>query len=211
MAKRKARKTIKRKTAKKRVTKKTVKKKTSAKRRTTPKRTTKRTSCKCTNKSKKGVSYKNYKALNALNDKLDSLESQALKAYECVQAIRKRSTPEWKKWIDSLSSKDWSKLANAQRERISTEIKHLSDEILSRIHCADILVAKHSILNEAKANLESTVNKVDHGDLVDKAIDTAMHTKDGLLAFLNIPTHNEMTQLQRKLKRLERRMSQLAE
>lgn len=155
--------------------------------------------------------HSQFPALDKLNENLEYLEGQALKAYECVQAIRKRSTPEWKKWIDGLSSQDWAALANAQRERISTEIKNLSNDILSKINCADILTGKDSILKDAKESLEGIVNRVDHGALAQKAIDTAIHTKDGLLAFLNIPTHNEMTQLQRKLKRLERQMHQMSE
>lgn len=152
-----------------------------------------------------------FQTLAIINEKLSQLENQALKAYECVQAIRKRSTPDWKNWIDKLSPQDWLALAGAQRERISLEIKHLSDEILSKIYGADILAGKDNILQEAKYNLEDILNKIDNSNLVEKAIDTAIHTKDGLLAFLNIPTHEEMIQLQRKLKRLERRMSQFAE
>lgn len=160
---------------------------------------------------KKGNLGEHFHALTIINEKLSHLESQAMKAYECVQAIRKRSTPDWKEWISKLSPQDWFALADAQRERISLEIRNLSDEILAKIHKADILEGKDNILSEAKTNLESIINRVDHSHLVGKAIDTAIHTKDGLLAFLNIPTHEEMTNLQRKLKRLERRMGQLNE
>lgn len=138
------------------------------------------------------------------------MENQALKAYDCVQAIRKRSSPDWKEWINKLSPQDWSALAGAQRDRISLEVKTLADEILSRIHGADILEGKDRILKEAKDNLETIIHKIDHSSIVEKAIDTAIHTKDGLLAFLSIPTHEEMVQLQRKLKRLERRMEQIS-
>lgn len=181
---------------------------------------TKTTSSRKTIKNTKGTSTpkkeslpkttEGFHDLTIINEKLSQLENQALKAYECVQAIRKRSTPDWKEWINKLSPQDWFALANAQRERISLEIRHLSDEILSKIHRADILSDKNGLLQEAKYNLEDLVNKIDDSDLVDKAIDTAIHTKDGLLAFLNIPTHEEMIQLQRKLNRLERRMTQLA-
>lgn len=151
------------------------------------------------------------KDLAIINKKLVQLENQALKAYDCVQAIRKRSTPDWKEWIDRLSPQDWFALASAQRERISLEIRHLSDEILSKIYGADILSDKSGLLQEAKSNLENIIGKIDESTLVDKAIDTAIHTKDGLLAFLNIPTHEEMIKLQRQLKRLERRMNQLVD
>jgi hypothetical protein len=160
--------------------------------------------------TKKTKTKNSFKDLTIINEKLSLLESQALKAYECVQAIRKRSTPDWKDWVSKLSPQDWSALAGAQRERISLEVKHLSDEILSKIYGADVLSNKNGVLQEAKDSLEDIINKIDDSALVEKAIDTAIHTKDGLLAFLNIPTHEEMVHLQRQLKRLERRMSQLA-
>ena len=144
-----------------------------------------------------------------INEKLSQLEGQAMKAYECVQAIRKRSTPDWKEWVDKLSPQDWTALASAQRKRVKEEIRHLSDEILSKIYDADILRDKDSILKDAKFSLEDIVDRVDSCNLVEKAIDTALHTKDGLLAFLNIPTHDEMVKLKRKLSRIERRMSDL--
>ena len=83
--------------------------------------------------------------------------------------------------------------------------------MLSKIHSAEIIDGKDKILEDAKENLEDIISRVENCGLVSKAIDTAIHTKDGLLAFLNIPTHEEMTSLQRKLTRLERRMNQLAE
>lgn len=159
--------------------------------------------------AKKKRPPKHLQTMTIINEKLSQLEGQALKAYECVQAIRRRSTPDWKEWIEKLSPQDWMALAGAQRDRISLEVKNLSDEILSKIHGADILNGKDKLLKEAKNNLEVIIKRIDHSSLVEKAIDTAVHTKDGLLAFLNIPTHEEMTQLQRKLKRLERKMGQL--
>lgn len=144
-----------------------------------------------------------------INEKLSHLENQALKAYDCLQAIKKRSTPDWKEWVNKLSPQDWMALANAQRERISHEVRRLADEILSKIHSADVLEGKERIVAEAKSNLENLVNKIDRSRLIDKTIDTAIHTKDGLLAFLNIPTHEEMMKLQRKLNRLERKLNDL--
>ena len=180
--------------------KKIKQKKKGAKKRAIPKKKTKRA-------SKKDADH--FQTVTIINEKLAQLEKQALKAYECVQAIKKRSAPDWKEWIDKLSTQDWLALADAQRGRIRLEIKHLSNEILSKIHGANILTNKDSILDDAKNNLESIVNQVENGDLVNKAIDTAIHTKDGLLAFLNIPTHEEMVSLQRKLSRIERRMTRL--
>lgn len=194
---------------KKKTARKTVaKKKTKTRAKTVPAR--KKSKKTTVRHAKKSGGNGSYYDLTLINEKLSQLENQALKAYECVQAIKKRSTPDWKDWINKLSPQDWLALANAQRERISLEVKHLSDEILSKIHSADILSNKEHILHDAKDTLEDLINRIDDSDLVDKAIDTAIHTKDGLLAFLNIPTHEEMTQLQRKLNRIERRMSQLA-
>lgn len=156
---------------------------------------------------KKGGEH--FKTLSVINEKLTHLEKQALKAYECVQAVKKRSSPDWKDWVDKLSKQDWLALADAQRERVAHEIKHLSDEILSKIHDANVLSNKDTVLTNAKKSLEDIVGNVQSSELVNKAIDTAIHTKDGLLAFLNIPTHEEMIKLQRKLSRLERKMNEL--
>jgi len=182
------------KVARKKIAKKITKK--------TPKTTAKNT-------PRKKKTSKDVHTIALINEKLSQLEGQAMKAYECVQAIRKRSTPDWKEWVDKLSPQDWTALAGAQQKRVKEEIRHLSDEILSKIYDADILQDKDSILKDAKYSLEDIVDRVDRCNLVEKAIDTAIHTKDGLLAFLNIPTHDEMVKLQRKLSRIERRMSDL--
>lgn len=199
---------VKRKTAKKKVAKKkTIKRAKTAKK---PARKVKKAvGRKVATKKVKKRSSEQYKTMALLNEKLSHLEAQAQKAYECVQAARKRSTPDWKKWVNKLSKQDWLALAGAQRDRISSEVKHLSDEIVSKINDADILTGKNGLVHEAKQNLDSIIKKIDHGDIVDKAVDTAINTKDGLLAFLNIPTHDEMAGLQKKLKSIEKRLTQL--
>jgi hypothetical protein len=145
---------------------------------------------------------------SVVSEMLGELEEQALKAYNCIKAVRKRGEPDWKEWVEGLPAKDWMALAGAQRDRVTSEIKQLSNEILSKIHCADVLAGKEGILTEAKKSLESIVGKVESSGIVDKAVDTAIHTKDGLLAFLNIPTHEEMVKLQRRLSHLERKLTE---
>jgi len=215
-AKKKTKKATRTKTAKRKTTRKTTSraktKRATARKKTTkrvaarPKKTTRKTTSRGNGKGRKA----NTDTFSSISEKLTYLETQALKAYECVQAVKKRGAPDWKKWVNNVSKQDWTALASAQKDRVSLEIRQLSDEILSRINCADVLENKDKILKEAKANLDTIVKNVDHSNLVDKAIDTAIHTKDGLLAFLNIPTHNEMTKLQRNLKKLERRMNSMS-
>lgn len=161
-------------------------------------------------KHKRKKPAEHYKTVTLINETLSQLEDQAMKAYKSVKAIKRRSTPDWKKWLSQLSKQDWIAIADAQRERVSSEIKDLSQEIVSRINSAEVLHGKNKMVKEAKTSLKKIVEKIDHGTLVDKAVDSAIHTKDGLLAFLNIPTHAEMAGLQKKLKKLEQKMNHMS-
>jgi len=110
-------------------------------------------------------------------------------------------------FLSKLPTQDWFDFASQQRHRLIREVNHLSAEIIGKISDSNIFSNRDEIVKEAKDHLDSIVSRLNQSELISRVIDAARGTKNEILSFLNIPSHKELTSLQRRLNQLEKKVS----
>lgn len=109
--------------------------------------------------------------------------------------------------LSKLPAQDWFDFASQQRTRLIREVNHLSSEILNRISDSNIFSNRDEIVKDAKEHLDSIVSHLNQSELISRVIDAARGTKNEILSFLNIPSHKELSSLQKRLHQLEKKIS----
>ena len=108
---------------------------------------------------------------------------------------------------------DWLTFATMQRSKVVREVKELGEQIIARISESGVFVQREELIKEARHHLESLLGRLNAGSIVDSAIQAARikarNTRTEILSFLNIPSHRELSKLQRKLNQIETRLGKL--
>ncbi|PIR20778.1 MAG: hypothetical protein COV45_04270 [Deltaproteobacteria bacterium CG11_big_fil_rev_8_21_14_0_20_47_16] len=110
-------------------------------------------------------------------------------------------------FLSKLPAQDWFDFASQQRHRLIREVNHLSAEILNKISDSNIFSNHDEIVKDAKDHLDSIVSRLNQSELISRVIDAARGTKNEILSFLNIPSHKELSSLQKRLNQLEKKVS----
>lgn len=105
------------------------------------------------------------------------------------------------------AAEDWMAFASQQRTRLVREVRGMCEEILEKISESPVFAHRDELVREMRAHLESMVNRLNAGTLLDRAIDSAKMRQHELLSFLNVPSQQELKQLQRKLNLIETRLN----
>lgn len=111
--------------------------------------------------------------------------------------------------LEKCAASDWMAFATQQRSKLVSDVKSLGEEIVSKIAATPIFSNRDELIREARLHMEALLGQLNGGSFFDKAIDTARQKQGELLSFLNIPSHKELTTLQRKLNKIEARVEQL--
>ncbi|MBI2343857.1 MAG: hypothetical protein HYV02_05965 [Deltaproteobacteria bacterium] len=114
-------------------------------------------------------------------------------------------------WVNQLqgTAEDWVAFASMQRARVLREVRDLCEEIVERIAAVPIFAHRDDLIKEARHCLDGLVQRLNTTVLIDKALDSARHTRKELLSLLSIPTQRELKTLQQKLNRIESRLGDL--
>lgn len=117
--------------------------------------------------------------------------------------------PEVSKMFEQIqgAAEDWMSFASQQRTRLVREVRGMCEEILEKISGSPVFAHRDELVREMRAQLESVVNRLNAGTLLDRAIDSAKMRQHELLSFLNVPSQQELKQLQRKLNLIETRLN----
>lgn len=128
-------------------------------------------------------------------------------------ATQKRGTF-FQEIFEKVSAQEWLEFANAQRAKLVKEVEQLGKEIIVKITDVPIFAHREQLIREARQSIEGLIQRLNQSDLltkVNKVIDAARHGKYDLLHFLNIPSKQDLTKLERKLSKLESRVEHLGE
>ncbi len=135
--------------------------------------------------------------------------AQAMKAAK--KKLRHVMPPEVNRVFDQLqgTAEDWMAFASLQRSRLVREVRGMCDEILEKVGESPIFAHRDEVIREMRQHLETLMHRLNAGALIDKAIDSAKLRQHDLLSFLNVPSQEELKQLQRKLNKIETRLNSL--
>lgn len=111
--------------------------------------------------------------------------------------------------VAKYGADDWLSFASQQRARLIREVKGLGDEIVDRIAETPVFAHREDMIQEARQCVDNLLQRLNGTSLLSRAIDSAKITRQDLLSFLNIPSHKELKQLQRKLHQMEARLSKI--
>lgn len=117
--------------------------------------------------------------------------------------------PEVSKMFEQIqgAAEDWMAFASQQRTRLVRDVRGMCEEILGKISESPVFAHRDELVREMRTHLESMVNRLNAGTLLDRAIDSAKMRQHELLSFLNVPSQQELKQLQRKLNLIETRLN----
>lgn len=133
----------------------------------------------------------------------------AKKARKPAQTAARRATKSANMFdtlIDRYAGNDWLSFANKQRNALARDIRTLSEEILQKIAASPIFAQREDLLREARATLDALLHRINASSLLAKAIDKAKSTPGEILSMLNIPSQQELKDLQSKLNRIEHKL-----
>ena len=108
--------------------------------------------------------------------------------------------------FDKSAAQDWLSFASMQRSRLIREVRDLGEEIVERIADSPVFSQREEMIHDVRAQLETIFDRLNTGDLLHRALDTARMTRTEIMSFLSIPTQKELTKLQRKLNKIETRL-----
>ncbi|MDO8518725.1 MAG: phasin family protein [Deltaproteobacteria bacterium] len=150
--------------------------------------------------------------LNRINFVIGKLEAEVEKAVEKFMKRGEKSSRVLKKNFDEILEKIsgsgiYSK-ATEKTEEITKELRRIADEVVSKVKGFD-LKAANNLIREVRANVEDLVEKIQANDLVEKAKDKAITTRDQVLNVLRIPSQKEVDDLSRKVVSLEKKVKTL--
>ncbi|MBI4412190.1 MAG: hypothetical protein HY541_06880 [Deltaproteobacteria bacterium] len=166
-------------------------------------------------KSKKGNQGRFFKErLAQVNRVIEKLESEVEKAVARLMKRSEKSSLVLKKnfdeIIEKISSSDLYSKATAKKEELQKEIRHLADDVVSKIKSFDFRVA-NPLLSEIRGNLDQIVEKLQKTDLVSVAKDKVIDTRDHMLNVLSIPSQKEVSELSKKVVSLEKKLKVLTQ
>lgn len=112
--------------------------------------------------------------------------------------------------LEKISSSDLYSRATEKKEELVREFRKLSDDVVSKVKKFDLRGAK-SVLKEIRASLDEFVAKLQSTEIVEKAKEQVVTTRNQLLSVLSIPSQKDVAELTQKVTRLEKKIKTLSE
>lgn len=112
--------------------------------------------------------------------------------------------------IDKIAGSDLYSRASEKKEEVLREFRKLADEVVAKVKNFDFRVAQ-PLLKEVRENLDEFLTKLQNAELVEKAKDRVLNTRNHVLSVLSIPTQKDVNELTQKVVRLEKKIRTLAD
>lgn len=109
--------------------------------------------------------------------------------------------------VEQVRNEGIATVASEKKE----DLRRLAEDVIAKAKEIQFLsnINRDDIVREAKKNLDDLINRINASDLMARARETAVHTKDQVLSILSIPSQSEVVRLQRKITNLESRVNKL--
>lgn len=150
--------------------------------------------------------------LTRINNVIEKLETEVEKAVGKFMKRGEKSSRVLRKNFDEIVEKIsgsgiYSK-ASEKTEEITKEVRRIADEVVAKMKRFDLKAANH-LLREIRENIDQLVEKFQANELVEKAKDKAITTRNQVLSVLKIPSQREVDDLSRKVVNLEKKIKTL--
>ncbi len=146
-------------------------------------------------------------------DLLSKLEVETEKIVRRFIDKAEQSSRELKKGVSSLIEQVRNQGLAAIASEKKEDLLRLVDDVISRAKEIQLLplgnISRDDIIREAKKNLDDLISRINSADILARARETAIHTKNQVLSILSIPTQTEVVKLSRKITSLEGRVNKL--
>lgn len=147
--------------------------------------------------------------IGKINSVIGKLEREVEKTVERIRVRGEKSSRVLKKnfdeVIEKISSSEFYALAQEKTGELSKEVRHLADEVIEKVRGFDLRVG-NGLFREVRANLDQIVEKLQSTEIMEKAKDSAVHTRDRVLHILSIPSRDDVTDLSRRVVSLEKKV-----
>lgn len=154
--------------------------------------------------------------LNLINNLWQNVEGEFDKALKTARHQGKKSTATLLKTVDDLvSNLDTTEIrrrAVATSGELKREFKKISNGVMSQIKTVETALedgALSDVVGKIKGNLSATMDKISDMEVLEYAKVKMQDTRAQVLSALQIPSHNDVTTLTRKLATLEKKLNAL--
>lgn len=151
--------------------------------------------------------------MGKVNSVLEKLEREVEKTVERIRQRGEKSSKVLKKNFDEvverISSSEFYAIATEKTGEISKEIRQLADEVIEKVRSFDLRLG-NGLFKDVRANVDQIVEKLQATELVEKAKDSAVHTRDRVLHILSIPSREDVTDLSRRVVSLEKKVQAIS-
>lgn len=160
------------------------------------------------------ISFGRFDSVSAILNKLEvEAERIARRLIERAEEASSELRGSIEDLLGKFRSNDIYSIATDRKEDFERELHRLVEDVVERAKDVELLpfnaANRDRIISEAKKNLEELRVRLSAMDWVSKARMTAHNTKDQVFSLLNIPSQDELLNLQKKLANLEKRVSTL--
>ncbi len=151
--------------------------------------------------------------LRTANDVLDGLEMGASYTYRTLQDLSGGKSSKWLKnwqgWATNFIPRDLVNMAKSNKHTWERDISKFANNVARTVkHTANNWIPSgEELMRDAKRNVCDMYRMVSESPVMNVFRGVANNGKEEILSFLNIPSQEEVEQLQRKLSTLEQRMT----
>ena len=162
-------------------------------------------------KNAQGTFLKN--RIGKVNSVLEKFEREVEKTVERIRVRGEKSSRVLRKNFDEvigkISSSEFYAIAQEKTGEISKEIRQLADEVIEKVRSFDLRLG-NGLFKDVRENVDQIVEKLQATELVEKAKENAVHTRDRMLHILSIPSRDDVTNLSRRVVSLEKKVSAIS-
>jgi hypothetical protein len=151
-------------------------------------------------------------------DLLGKLEGEVEKVVGRVNDLMNSSSRDLKDRVQDLIDKvnldGIYNVASETKDEWEREIRRLAEDVVDRAKEFEFIPVesfnRDKIVKDAKRNIGELVARINDSDVLNRVMENADKTKNQVLSFLSIPSANEISQLSKKIKRLESKVNTLS-
>ncbi len=147
------------------------------------------------------------KVLGKFETEVEKAVNKFMKRGEKSSQVLRRNFDEI---LEKISSSDLYSRATEKKEELVREFRKLSDEVVAKVKKFDLRGAK-SVLKEIRTSLDEFVAKLQNTEIVEKAKEQVVSTRNQLLSVLSIPSQKDVAELTQKVTRLEKKIKTLSD
>jgi hypothetical protein len=154
--------------------------------------------------------------LNLINNLWQNVEGELDKAFKTARHQGKKSTATLLKTVDDLvnniNATEIRRRAAATGSELKREFKKISNGVMSQIKTVETALedgALNDVVDKIKNNLSATVDKISDMEVLEYAKVRMQDTREQVFSALQIPSHDDVAALTRKLATLEKKLNAL--